>query len=251
MKRHLFSRSIACFLLVFLCTRTLPAGENFLLINGVTDEVVLELGSQIHEQVSPASTFKIALSLMGYDAGVLKDESTPLWEYQEHHDDYRSLIKVPQAPSSWIKNSIIWYSRILATELGLEQIQNYLDLLEYGNKDMTGGLTKAWLGSSLKISPKEQVNFIQKMVPKKLTIGSDAIEKTKLLLFKEELADGSRLYGKTGLSDSGDEKILWLVGWIEKDDLFFPFAYVLREKEIDRTLMIPKVKQLLANALTP
>jgi len=54
------------------------AEENFLLINGITDEIVLELGPSINEQISPCSSFKITLSVIGYDAGILKDENTPV-----------------------------------------------------------------------------------------------------------------------------------------------------------------------------
>ncbi len=73
--------------------------ENFLLINGVTDEIVLELGPHINERISPCSTFKITLSLMGYDAGILKDEKTPIWDFQEGYDDWLESWKAPQTPS--------------------------------------------------------------------------------------------------------------------------------------------------------
>ena len=41
-----------------------------------TGAVLLQEGNCI-DRVTPASTFKIALSLMGYDAGFLKDEHQP------------------------------------------------------------------------------------------------------------------------------------------------------------------------------
>ncbi len=62
---------------------TFAAEESFLLINGTTDAIVTELGPNINKQMSPCSTFKIPLSLMGYDALVLKDETNPIWDFQE------------------------------------------------------------------------------------------------------------------------------------------------------------------------
>ncbi|MCX7290299.1 penicillin-binding transpeptidase domain-containing protein, partial [Janthinobacterium sp.] len=47
-----------------------------------TGAVLLQEGNCI-DRVTPASTFKIALSLMGYDAGFLKDEHKPLLPYRQ------------------------------------------------------------------------------------------------------------------------------------------------------------------------
>jgi beta-lactamase class D len=245
MAQLLFSRSIGCFLFIFSCVRTFSAEENFLLINGVTDEVVVELGPHIDERITPCSTFKIVLSLMGFDAGILKDEKTPTWDYQEGYDDFMESWKAPQTPQSWMQYSCFWYSKILARQLGLEKIQSYLASLEYGNQDMSGGLTNAWVSSSLKISPKEQVDFIQKMLREKLPISSSAIHMTKALLFKEELPEGWKLFGKTGWGDK-NLGVGWFVGWVEKDQSFFPFAYNIRE--INLAQRIPRVKQLLAES---
>ena len=44
--------------------------------------VLLQEGNCI-DRVTPASTFKIALSLMGYDAGFLKDEHKPVLPYRQ------------------------------------------------------------------------------------------------------------------------------------------------------------------------
>lgn len=239
---RLFSK-IVWGLCIFQSTQIFSAEENFLLVNGITDEIVLELGEQINKQISPYSTFKITLSLMGFDAGILKDEKTPTWDFQEGYDDFLEPWRGSQTPQSWIKYSCVWYSKILALQLGLEKIQSYLTSIEYGNEDMSGGLAQpgptsvAWINSSLKISPKEQVDFIQRMVCEQLPISPHAIQMTKLLLFREELPEGWKLFGRTGFG--------WFVGWIEKDHNFCPFAYHISEQKIDPDQRIQRVKQLL------
>jgi len=240
---HLISAIIV--LCVLQCTSGFSAEENFLLIDGLTNKRVLELGARIDERISPWSTFKIPLCLMGYDAGILKDEKTPIWDFKEGYDDFLAPWRGPQTPQSWIKDSCVWYSKILSLQLGLEKIQSYLVDMEYGNRDLSGGLAPpgsksvAWINSSLKISPKEQVNFIQKLVCGQLPISHQAIQMTKLLLFKEELPEGWKLYGRTGHG--------WFIGWIEKDPNFFPFAYHIREQEqrINPEQRVQRVKQLL------
>lgn len=235
------------------------AEENFLLINGATDETVLELGPHINERISPCSTFKMTLSLMGYDAEILKDEQTPTWEFKEEYDAWLESWRTPQTPQSWMNYSCVWYSKLLALKLGLETILSYLAAIEYGNQDMSEGLAKpglmnpAWINSSLKISPREQVDFIKKMIHGKLPVSKNAIQMTKALVFKEELPEGWKLYGKTGLGttsiqDGSNLKVRWFVGWIENDRTFFPFAYQMREKEIDISQTVPRVKQLLVES---
>jgi beta-lactamase class D len=233
--------------------------ENFILINGTTNEIIKEFGPHINEQSTPACSFNIVLSLMGYDSEILKDEKSTIWDFQEGYDNFSESWKVSQIPGSWMSRSCVWYSKIIGLQLGLETIQSYLALLEYGNQDMSGGLAEpgmmnpAWISSSLKISPKEQVDFIQKMFSKKIALPSHVIEMTRTLLLKGELPGGWKLYGKSGLGsisgqDDNNLKVRWFVGWIENSHSFFPFAYQMLEKEIDVTQTIPRVKQLLQDS---
>jgi beta-lactamase class D len=241
---------------MFLGFFPLYGEENFILINGITHTIMQEFGPHINERVTPACSFNIALSLMGYDAEILKDEKTPIWDFQEGYDDFSPSWKTFQNPQSWMAQSCTWFSKIIALQLGVETVQNYLTRLEYGNQNISGGLGKpgqmnsAWISSSLKISPHEQVHFIQKMIQGKIPVSNHAIQMTKRLLLKEELSKGWKLYGKTGLGTlfrKGDEnlKVRWFVGWIENDRNFFPFAYQMRGKEIDVGQAVPRVKQLL------
>ncbi len=229
---------------------SLFAEENFLLIDGQSNEKLIEIGSDVDEPLTPCSTFKIALSLMGFDSGILQDENTPVWPYQEGYDDFLESWKNPQTPQSWMKNSCVWFSRVLAADLGIKKFTFYLSVLDYGNQDMSGGLTNAWLSSSLKISVREQVTFIQNMLQGKLLISSYALHKTRSLLFLEELPNGWQLFGKTGWSGStskfdGKNEIGWFVGWVEKGEKILPFAYNIQKEKIDLSQRIPRVKQLL------
>jgi beta-lactamase class D len=256
----LLSKLIVSFLFLFSCIYGFSADETFLLINGLTDEKVLELGRNLRERMSPCSTFKITLSLIGYDAKILKDVETPTWEFQKGYDDFLESWKNPQTPQSWMECSCFWFSKILALQLGVEKLKDYLALLEYGNEDLSGGVTKpgssnpAWVHSSLKVSPNEQVRFLQKMIQGKLPLSTHAVEMTKRILFKEELSNGWQLFGKTGWSGSisnesdGTSEYSWFVGWVEKGYLFFPFAYLICDKKINLAQRIPRVKQLLVES---
>lgn len=245
-------RLITCFLILFT-TSLFAVEEEFLLINAATGETVMELGSRIDERVSPCSSFKIVLSLMGFDAGVLHDENSPVWDFCEGYDDFLSSWKVSHSPKSWMQHSCVWYSKLLSMELGQEKMQRYLDAFDYGNKDMSGGIVPPgkidppWINSSIKISPREQVAFIQKLVRRELPISESALESTRAIVFKEESPEGWRLYGKLGYSSTDvPEEFSWFVGWLEKEEQHFPFAYLIRAKNIRLEKRVPRVKQFLA-----
>ena len=253
----LFSaKSLMCCLMFFSVVSGFSLEENFVVIDGTSDEVVIQLGPDIEERVSPCSTFKITLSLMGYDAGILIDEVAPTWNFQEGYDDFLASWKQPINPSTWMQYSCVWYSKFLAKQLGIEKMQGYLDGMEYGNKDLSGASVTdtTWINSSIKISPKEQVHFLKQMIEGNLPISPKAIQMTKEILFKEELGLGWKLYGKTGWSGSDitrDGKTLqfgWFVGWIENGDRFFPFAYLIRNDKIQLDQRIPRVKELIQQA---
>lgn len=96
------------FLLLYLPFKLLSDEENFLLMNNSTNEILLEFGPRINERITPCSSFKIALSLMGYDAKILKDRKDPTWVFQEGYVTYLDSWKISQL---CMKNSCIWYSQ--------------------------------------------------------------------------------------------------------------------------------------------
>ncbi len=169
MNRRLLSSFLCGCFVVFPCLCAMADEENFILMNGNTGEIVVELGPQVNERFSPCSTFKVPLSLMGYDAGILIDENTPVWDFEPGYDDWLETWRGPQTPQSWMTYSCVWYSKILAILMGSEMIQDYVDAFEYGNQDISGGLPQPgpvdpfWINSSLKISLREQVEFLQKV----------------------------------------------------------------------------------------
>ncbi len=58
-----------------------------LLMEASDGAVVLELG-ECDRRVTPASTFKIPLAVMGYEAGILTDAATPVLEFRPGDPDW-------------------------------------------------------------------------------------------------------------------------------------------------------------------
>lgn len=179
----------------------------------------------------PNSTFKIALALMGYDAGLLKSETQPVFEPPEGADLARPQTRGPQTPRSWMEHSVVWYSQILARDLGAERIAGYLKGFAYGNENMGGlkgedePLAHFWLSSSLRISPREQIDFLRRMLKGTLPVSPEAVAATERLMAIEEQPAGWLVFGKTGTgsgrhADGSLDRARpfgWFVGFARKD----------------------------------
>ncbi len=247
-------KKISFFILFFFMTIQLTAEEAFLLMSMENLQVIAQQGSQtdITARVSPCSTFKVALSLMGFDSGILKDPLHPEWPYLAYSDS-SSACNRAQTPKSWIANSCVWYSQQLTKQLGMEKLQLYVDKFNYGNRDLSGdkgknnGLTRAWLNSSLKISMFEQVAFLKHMLEKSLPVSEYATQTTIELLFLKTLKNQWNLYAKTGQGRDPITKkqLLWLVGWVEKGDKRYIFAYKNEGYNLSPDTRIPRTEELL------
>lgn len=164
-------------------------------------------------RLSANSTFKIALALMGFQAEIIKDpEASFKWDGKVY--SIKSWNKDHDA-LSWMKDSVVWVSQKLTPLLGMEKTKDFLQKFAYGNQDMSGGLTEAWLSSTLKISPVEQWEFLDKLKNRKLPVSRRARELTLDILPKERAGDFI-LRAKTGSGFSSAEgRVGWYVGYFQ------------------------------------
>lgn len=183
------------------------------------DKIIVQEG-ECSAAYPPESSFKIALSLIGFDSTVFKDENNPVWDLPRGVDPYINVCKGTHSPRTWMKNSCLWYSRVLTKELGIKKFQEYVTKFNYGNMDLSGGLTESWISSSLKISPMEQIQFLQKITTRKLPLAKKSYDLTKKIMHIQELSGGWNLYGKTGSGKLHG----WFVGYIEKNGRTIEFV---------------------------
>lgn len=206
---------------------------------------VLRQEGACDRQVTPASTFKIAIALMGFDSGYLTNEHLPLLHYRQGDPDWDPSWKLPTDPTSWIKSSVVWYSQRITEWLGDDRFRQYVQAFHYGNEDVVGenGLTTAWLSSTLKISPLEQVAFLRKLVNRQLPVSAGAYERTARITAAGKLPNGWELHGKTGSgfpAKAGGgldtrHAYGWYVGWAIKGERTLIFARLLQDEKREET----------------
>lgn len=210
----------------------------------------VDTGIVIHRQGGcdqafyPQSTFKLPLAMMGYDKGILVDDHNPRWEYQAKFNRSERERKATD-PTIWEKDSIVWYSQEITRRLGKQAFADYVRSFDYGNRDVAGGpggtdgLTEAWLSSSLKISPDQQVSFLRRFITGKLPISAKAVTMTQAIVPTFAAGDGWTVHGKTGAGWLRDAKgkpdrnrpLGWFVGWAEKGGKKVVFARMLLDNK--------------------
>lgn len=188
-------------------------------------------------RVTPASTFKVALAVMGFDAGVLVDEDTPSLPFRESYPDWIAAWRQDTGPARWLEHSVVWYSQQITRALGYQRFDGYVRSLGYGNADISGdpgkdnALERSWISSSLKISPLEQIAFLARLHDRSLPVSRQAQEMTHRILQSWE-AGGWSVHGKTGSAyprkaDGSFDRARgwgWFVGWAERDGRTLLFA---------------------------
>lgn len=174
---------------------------------------------------SPCSTFKILNSLIGLETKVLEDENT-LIKWNGKHNYIDSWNKDHTLATAF-SNSVVWYYQEVAAKVGKEKMQSFLKEAAYGNSDLSGGLTKFWLVSSLRISPLEQVVFLRKFYSYDLPFSANNIDIVKKIMVISKEDNGITLSGKTG---SAGDNLSWFVGYVEKDKNVYFFATKIEGK---------------------
>lgn len=173
---------------------------------------------------SPASTFKILNSLIALEIHAVKDANEVLrW------DGIRRDVKEWNADTDMknaFKNSTVWFYQELSRKIGVKNYERYLKSAQYGNQDISGGMGQFWLGSSLRITPRQQMLFLQKLYNNKLPFAVAVQETVKNIMISEETPT-YKIRAKTGWQGyrgfgSDNRDVGWWIGYVEKgDDVFF------------------------------
>ena len=178
---------------------------------------------------SPCSTFKIISSLIALENGIIDpDHSTRRWSGETFwNEEWNRDLDFEEA----FRASCVWYFREVADEIGQERMQEELNRLSYGNRDISDwegqlntnnsnpALTGFWIESSLLITPKEQTEVMERI----FGVGSVYSRETREELKKVMLVEGQgpediTVYGKTGMGmDQGIVVDAWFTGFAEKD----------------------------------
>jgi beta-lactamase class D len=179
----------------------------------------------------PASTYKIPNSLIALETGVVGDPDKDVFKWDGVKRPIEAWNKDHTLRSAIAVSAVPVYQEI-ARRIGQERMQKYVDLLEYGNRNIGGGIDQFWLTGDLRIDPVQQVDFLDRLRRGVLPISKRSQDLVRDILPVTQAGDAI-IRAKSGLlgAERGQPSLGWMVGWAEKGDGRAVFALNMDCKE--------------------
>lgn len=211
---------------------------SFVLYDVAADRMTVHQRKRANTRYYPASTFKIANTLIGLSTETVKtvDEvlpygGKPQWNKEWERDmALRDAIKVSNVP----------VYQELARRIGMRRMKAELPRLDYGNGKIGKEIDTFWLNGPLKISAVEQTRFLAKLAEDKLAFSPSAMAATRDIIMQVKTPSGA-LFGKTGWTTGPNPDIGWWVGWVRKEGRTYAFALnidIVKEGDGDRRVPV-------------
>jgi beta-lactamase class D len=164
----------------------------------------------------PASTFKIPNSLIALETGVVEDPDKDVFKWDGVKRPIEAWNK-DHTMRTAIAASVVPVYQEIARRIGQERMQKYVDLFEYGNRDIGGGIDQFWLTGNLRIDPVQQVDFVDRLRRGVLPISKRSQDLVRDILPVTKVGD-SVIRAKSGLlgAERSQASLGWMVGWAEK-----------------------------------
>ncbi len=189
----------------------------------------------------PASTFKIFNSLVALQTGAVADERTVIpWDGVERRPEWNADMDMVTAMA---RSCVPWYQEV-ARRAGRERMQHWLDTVHYGNAVMGAPIDLFWLTGGLRITPVEQVFFLQRLNEERLPF-EVRHQRTVKRILPGDSTETWRLRGKTGWAIRVHEQYGWYVGWVDRGGRTAYFAINI---DMHGDADVPK-RQRMARAL--
>jgi beta-lactamase class D len=183
------------------------------------------------EDKLPASTFKIPNSIIALETGVVGDPDKDVFKWDGVTRSIEAWNKDHTLRSAIAVSAVPVYQEI-ARRIGAERMQKYVDLFEYGNRDIGGGIDQFWLTGNLRIDPVQQIDFVDRLRRGVLPVSKRSQELVRDILPVTKVGDAV-IRAKSGLlgAELGKPSLGWMVGWVEKGNMQTVFAMNMDCKE--------------------
>lgn len=220
----------------------------FVLLDSVTGKWTRYDPVRAKQQLTPCSTFKIPNSAIAIETGVASDaDFTLAYNPRRDHAERPEWARDHNLRSAF-QYSVVWYYQEMARRAGPDRMARYVRQFHYGNEDTSGGVDQFWLGSTLRISANEQVDFLKRFYEQKLGLSERTTRIVKDIMIADH-AQSWRLSAKTGACHvDANEVVLWYVGYVEKSGHVYYFAMNMGDKDYDPLFSqrVTKARAILA-----
>jgi len=179
----------------------------------------------------PASTFKIPNSLIALETGVVEDPDKDVFKWDGVKRSIEAWNK-DHTMRTAIAASVVPVYQEIARRVGEGRMQKYVDLFEYGNRNIGGGIDQFWLTGDLRIDPVQQVDFVDRLRRGVLPISKRSQDLVRDILPVTKAGEAV-IHVKSGLlgAEVGKPSLGWMVGWAENGSAQTVFALNLDVRE--------------------
>jgi beta-lactamase class D len=205
----------------------------FVLINCAAGETFCSDAADCAEKLPPCSTFKIWNSAIGLETTVVKDPDGPFWKWDGKKRELAAWNKDQTLRSAFAVSCVPAFQN-LARNIGKNRMQEWLDKIGYGDRNISAGIDVFWLPKApdrktLLVTPREQAEMVAQLVEEKLPFSAKTLAALKSIMRLKTTERGT-LCGKTGTgSDENNEYMLgWFVGYVESCGKTYAFACLLK-----------------------
>lgn len=189
----------------------------------------------------PASTFKIANSIVALEIGVVENDST-LFEWDGEPRGLPSWEQDLIFRQAFHRSCVPCYQEV-ARAIGSKHMNEYLQKLEYGKMDVdSGNIDLFWLQGNSQISPMQQIDFLKRFYEEKLPIAARTTRIMKEMIVIQE-TDTYKLSGKTGWSIREGHNNGWFVGYLETGEELYFFATNIDPQEDFNMDLFPRIRR--------
>jgi beta-lactamase class D len=187
---------------------------------------ILSDTTEIQNETSPASTFKIINLLIALETKTIKNENeivkwvgtTDTVKY-----GYRPEIYHDMTVKEAFEVSAGWVFIELAKKIGRDNYKKYLAECNYGNLNISQKEIDFWNFGNFAISPINQVEFIKKLYEGNLPFASRNLEIVKKVMIAEQ-NENYIIRAKTGWTRENNINTGWWVGYVETPKGIYFFA---------------------------
>lgn len=209
-----------------------PGG--FVLMVTDSDTALRVNADRCAERLPPCSTFKIWNTMIALEIGLVSSPDEPFYRWDGHKRflaDWNQDLTLKQA----FAVSCVPAFQPLAERIGPERMQAWLDRINYGDGNISAGITEFWLPrpgrQTILISADEQVMLLRRLLRGELPFPAEKVSILREIM-RVRQTDKGELFGKTGTGrlTEGPEQVAWFVGWVESrtDKKTRAFACVVR-----------------------
>lgn len=211
-------------------------GTFALLDNAHGQFTVCDLHRYKDSSFAPGATFDIVNALVALEAGRLTDENSIITNTQDS----------VTLKDAFKQNNNAAFQR-LALSIGKDTMQYWIDSLHYGKVKTYAFGEPFWTNDSLKITPDEQLGFIDKLYFSSLPFQKRVMQIVQHLMLQEYNTAYSLAYKTSLIAGSNGKQNGWALGWVEENR--HVYFFVLNAESLQPAVVPDALEKTLKSIL--